>query len=130
MNRRITATVLSVLAATSLAACGGDDESSDSDAPAETKADEGSDDTQGVDTPAGASISIADFTISSATVAAGEEVTITNADGAPHTVTDQDGAFDVRLDGKGSGTLTIADAGTYQVFCAIHPSMTATITVN
>lgn len=131
MNRRIISLVLPVLAAVSVAACGGGDESGDAaDTTGATDRTEAPEETQGVDTPAGASISIVDFTISSATVAAGEQISITNADGAPHTVTDRGGVFDVRVDGKGSGSLTISDPGTYEVFCAIHPSMTATITVN
>jgi plastocyanin len=64
-------------------------------------------------------------------VKTGQTITWTNTDSAPHTVTATKGAdFD-------SGTLQQGDtftwkaekAGTIEYFCAVHPSMVATITV-
>lgn len=63
-------------------------------------------------------------------VEVGDEVLVVNRDGAPHTWTSTDGLFD-------SGTLrngdtfvyTFTEAGEYDFFCGIHPSMTGTITV-
>ena len=68
-------------------------------------------------------------------VAKGTKVTWTNKDGTGHTVTSgtpptKDGKFDGQLSG-GGGTFsfTFADAGTFSYFCAIHTTMTGTITV-
>lgn len=63
-------------------------------------------------------------------VEVGDEILVVNRDGAPHTWTSTDGLFD-------SGTLrngdtfvyTFTEAGEYDFFCGIHPSMTGTITV-
>jgi plastocyanin len=72
------------------------------------------------------------------TVAAGTQITFENLDGTTHTATagtrgdpDPD-TFDIELDGPGStGTVTLADPGTYPYFCAIHSGggMTGEITV-
>ena len=63
-------------------------------------------------------------------VTPGTKVTVTNDDGTVHTVTADDGKFDTGdLDGGASGTITIADAGTYKYFCDIHNYMTGTIEV-
>ena len=78
----------------------------------------------------GPTLTISDFTFSPATVAAGEALTITNADQFPHTVTDSGGAFAVRLGGGASETLTIDAPGTYSIVCEIHPSMAGTIVVS
>ena len=66
------------------------------------------------------------------TVKQGGMVIFTNKDSAPHTVTADDAAF-------GSGTLQLGQSfnldtktlakGSYSYHCAIHPSMTATLTV-
>ena len=64
------------------------------------------------------------------TVAAGTEITIENRDDAAHTFTEVDGAFDTgSVSGGESTTVVIDEPGTYAYFCAIHPSMTGTITV-
>ncbi len=79
----------------------------------------------------GATIEAADFTFTSATVAAGAEVTVDNADSAPHTVTADDGAFDSgRVEGGSSATLTApSEPGEFTFHCEIHPDMTGTLTV-
>jgi plastocyanin len=78
----------------------------------------------------GPTLTILDFAFSPAAVAAGEELTIINSDEFPHTVTDSGGAFVARLDGRATQTITIDAAGTYDIVCEIHPSMTGTIVVS
>lgn len=106
-----------------ISGCGGDD---DSDA------------TSSMGRPAAAAkatdtIRIADFLYdpAAATVRAGQKVTISNADAAPHTLTHQapDRAFDSgNIKGKESGSITIDEPGTYKVFCELHAFMKAEIT--
>jgi amicyanin len=70
------------------------------------------------------------FQPASIQVKAGTMVTWTNQDTAPHTVTFRSGA-------QGSGTLqqgqsfsyTFTQAGTYDYFCAVHPSMVGRVVV-
>lgn len=64
-------------------------------------------------------------------VGAGETVTVTNSDGVVHTLTSVDAVFDTgNLAGGASGSFIAPEvAGTYSFFCAIHPSMTGTLTV-
>ncbi len=53
-----------------------------------------------------------------------------NSSGGPHTVTADDGAFDEELpDGETISVTMPSEAGEYPYHCEIHPSMTATITV-
>ena len=62
-------------------------------------------------------------------VAAGDTVTFTNADAAPHTATANDGAFDTgRLNKGQSATVTVAAAGVHDYKCAIHTMMKGTVT--
>lgn len=78
---------------------------------------------------AGAGLTIADFSFSPGSASAGTEFTLTNDDDFAHTVTDRDGTFDVRVEGGSTAPLTIDRAGTYEIFCRIHPSMSGSITV-
>ena len=81
---------------------------------------------------AGASIQIADFAFGAPlTVSAGTAIDVVNVDGAPHTVTALDGSFDTgTLDGGALGSFTAPSTpGTYEFFCAIHPSMTGSLVV-
>lgn len=65
----------------------------------------------------------------------GEPITFTNTDSLPHTVTSGQpgaptGSFDSGVLGAGGAfTTEFEDPGSYQVFCALHPQMTATVTV-
>ena len=79
----------------------------------------------------GDAITISDFAFSGvAEVAVGTTVTVTNDDGSPHTWTAVDGTFDSGGLGQGeSFEFTFTEAGTYEYFCSIHPSMTGTIVV-
>ena len=65
------------------------------------------------------------------TVAAGQAVVVTNSDGVAHTWTSTDAVFDSRsiAGGGGSFTFSFDEAGEYSFFCAIHPTMTGSITV-
>lgn len=84
------------------------------------------------DAPAVATIQIADFSFGvPGTVGAGAVVEVTNADGAAHTLTSRDGAFDAgEIGGGATGSFTAPSAaGTYEFFCAIHPSMTGSLVV-
>jgi plastocyanin len=64
------------------------------------------------------------------TVPAGTTVAATNADGAGHTWTSRDGLWDSgTLRGSDVFTFTFETPGEYGFFCAIHGSMTGTITV-
>lgn len=69
------------------------------------------------------------FSVPVLEVAAGDTVTFTNMDAAPHTATAKDGSFDTGRLSKGqSATVTVAQAGSFDYFCAVHPSMKAAIT--
>lgn len=66
------------------------------------------------------------------TVATGTTVVWTNEDSTLHTVTpgDADAGFGGSLDTSGSTVEAVFDtAGTFEYFCAIHTSMTGSITV-
>lgn len=70
------------------------------------------------------------FTPASLTIKAGETVKFVNADRAPHTATADDESFDTgRLGKNDAGEITFATAGTFDYYCAVHPSMRATIIV-
>lgn len=70
------------------------------------------------------------FSPANLTIAAGDSVTFINEDRAPHTATANNGSFDTGRLGRGdSATLTFGSAGSFDYFCAIHPSMTARLTV-
>ena len=66
------------------------------------------------------------FQPASLTISAGDSVTFVNEDSA----TDTGGAWDTgRLARGQSRTFTFNAAGSFNYFCAIHPSMTATLTI-
>ncbi|MBV1703824.1 MAG: cupredoxin family copper-binding protein [Hyphomicrobiales bacterium] len=69
------------------------------------------------------------FSPASISVAAGDSVTWTNQDGAPHLV-DGGAAFRSAALAKGqSFTFTFAKAGSFAYRCGIHPSMSGTVVV-
>lgn len=71
------------------------------------------------------------FEPASLTIAAGDTITFTNEDNAPHTATADDGAFDTGRLGKGeSATVTVTAAGEHPYICQIHPMMKGTVTAN
>lgn len=64
------------------------------------------------------------------TVSPGTTVTWTNLDGPPHTVTTRETGYDSeRLSTGDTFSYTFELSGTYEYYCTIHPSMTATIIV-
>jgi len=72
------------------------------------------------------------FSPKALTVAVGDTVTWTNEDSAPHTVTVTSGPekFDSGTLQQGeSFSYTFTKAGTYDYYCAVHPDMTASVTV-
>lgn len=112
---RVAATVFLVLA---VAACG--DSAGDTTTTAAEQA------------PSGQAVSIDGFAFapSSLTVPAGSTVTWSNEQGVAHTVTATDGSFDSgSLDQGDEFSQTFDAAGTFDYFCAIHPSMTGTVSV-
>jgi plastocyanin len=121
--------VLLVGASLGLAACGGDDEPAPA-AAASTPAAA----TKPAPAGGGEAVAIKGFAFAPQAIEAkaGQTITWTNDDAAPHTVTAKSGG---ELD---SGTLaqgatfsfTPEQAGTIEYFCEIHPSMTGTIEVS
>ena len=117
-----TATLLSTFV---LGACS-DDDTAEKDTPA-ASAD------GGAEAGSGDAVDIADFAFKPATleVKAGTTVTFTNKDDFAHTATAKDKSFDTgNLDKDGTFEHTFDEAGTFEYLCAIHNSMTGTITVS
>ena len=83
-----------------------------------------------------AAIDISGFAFSKTAleIAKGTAVTWTNKDGTGHTVSSgtpptKDGKFDGPVAAGGTFSFTFNDLGAFKYFCAIHNSMTGTITV-
>lgn len=78
-----------------------------------------------------ATINITGFAFSGpATVSVGDTVEVVNNDGVPHTWTSkEEGVFNLSLGGGDRASFTFEQAGEFDFFCSIHPSMTGTITV-
>ena len=77
-------------------------------------------------------VTISNFAFSPAnlTIKAGDTVMFTNEDSAPHTATADNGGFDTGNLSRGqSASLTFNAAGTFSYFCAIHPRMKGSITI-
>ncbi len=116
--KRIISRALTIALVALVAACGGDD----TDPPATTEAGNGGEEI---------AITIADFAFSGPdTVAVGDTVTVTNEDSMAHTWTAVGNEFDSGSLGEGeSFDFTFDEAGEFDYFCTIHPTMTGTITV-
>jgi plastocyanin len=71
------------------------------------------------------------FMPGSVTVGKGTKVTWTNDDNVPHTVTSSSGNTlnSPNIAPKGTWSYTFSTLGTYKYYCAVHPNMTGTITV-
>jgi plastocyanin len=117
---RITNSLLAIALAVVLAACGGNDASTETTAAGAT-----------IVAAAQPTITISGFAFGDPlSVVAGQEVLVTNADATTHTWTSRDGVFDSGNLGPGTDfTFTFDSPGEYGFFCAIHGSMTGTITV-
>ena len=79
-----------------------------------------------------ATVSIAGFSFQpqSVTIRAGETITWTNQDSAPHTVTANDGTFDSgNLSQNVAYSHTFTQTGVFSYFCGIHPSMIGAVNV-
>jgi plastocyanin len=73
------------------------------------------------------------FSPASLTVNAGDTVTWTNHDQAPHTVTTTSGPASFASSNLNQGdtfSYTFTKAGVYHYYCTIHPNMTGMVTVN
>lgn len=121
--------IVTLLLVVALGACGESDsvtppETTTTAIPAETT-------TTAAAPTAGISITISNFQFSGpATGTVGDEVTVVNADSAPHTWTHTDGAFDSgNLNPGDTFTFTFDEAGSFDYFCQIHPGMTGSITI-
>jgi plastocyanin len=82
--------------------------------------------------PEQVSITIANFAFSpeTQTIAAGDSVTWSQQDSAPHTIVADDGSFSTQTLNTGdSFSFTFNTPGTYVYHCGIHPSMIGTIVV-
>ena len=150
MHRKISLLVVSaaLLGAGTITGCGGDEEASPAAAstpaqhespsheqskPAEKKEKKQRESASkpASAAPVKASISNFAFAPQALEVEVGQEITWTNEDSAPHTVTATSGAeFDSgTMAQRATYTWKATKAGTVEYFCAIHPSMTGTITV-
>lgn len=64
------------------------------------------------------------------TINVGDSITFTNNDSTAHTASADNGEFNTGTLSAGAlETVTFATAGTFNYFCAFHPSMTGTVTV-
>ena len=76
-------------------------------------------------------ITIAQFAYTSATVAPGATLTVSNLDADDHTVTSTQGLFDTGAVAAGGAIGFVAPTapGVYSFVCVIHPSMSGQLTV-
>jgi len=121
--RRLVVAMLAAGLALGLAACGDDgDDDEATDTPSEEESGDGG--------SGDATLEVTEFEFSDVTAPAGGTLEVVNSSGGPHTVTADDGAFDEELpDGETISVTMPSEAGEYPYHCEIHPSMTATITV-
>ena len=57
----------------------------------------------------------------------GDTVEWTNDDIVAHTATARNGAWDVMVEPKGKGSVTLKSAGTIEYYCRFHPNMVGSI---
>lgn len=77
-----------------------------------------------------AALKISGYSFGAVTAAAGQTITVSNADSVLHSVTADDGSFTVDVPAGGTADLVVAAAGTYAIHCRIHQSMTGSITIS
>ena len=113
-----------LLAGTLLVACGDDDD---------TATDTGAEPTEETTEAAAVTIERSRFEPDELTVSAGTEVTWENLDAFAHTVTSDEEstlAFDSGELAQGDTfSQTFDEAGTFEYFCEIHPTMRSTVVV-
>jgi plastocyanin len=92
----------------------------------------------GVVLPLGAAAEARDYQVTMANMAygpipsglkVGDSIVWVNKDSVPHTVTARDHSFDLRIGPHQQGRVTLAKAGTYQIYCILHSPMRGTFTV-
>lgn len=129
---RVLLALLATVGLATAAACGGDDAGDDSGSPTapEPGSAGGAAGGGGAGDGADATLAVESFEFVDLTVPAGGTVEVVNTSGAAHTVTADDGSFDEDVDTGDTVTFTAPDdPGEYRYHCEIHPSMTATLTV-
>lgn len=120
-----TSIYLAIVCFASLAACGSDKSTSATTTTTTTS----------TSTPTSHAVKIANYAFSPASlsVAVGDSVAFTNADLQTHDMAVKAGegftADSGAIAANATQSITFAKAGTYQLYCTIHPSMTLTITV-
>ena len=73
---------------------------------------------------------IKNFTFPSGiSVQAGQAISWTNGDNAPHTVTLDDGSCNTQVAPGATVTVTYTKPGSYPFHCTVHPNMTGTLEV-
>jgi plastocyanin len=60
----------------------------------------------------------------------GDTIEWTNDDIVAHTATARNGAWDVMIQPKGKGSITLKSPGTIEYYCRLHPNMLGSITVS
>ena len=60
----------------------------------------------------------------------GDTIEWTNDDIVAHTATARNGAWDVMIEPKGNGSITLKSPGTIEYYCRLHPNMVGSITVS
>jgi plastocyanin len=60
----------------------------------------------------------------------GDTVEWTNDDIVTHTATARNGAWDVMIEPKGKGSITLNSLGTIEYYCRLHPNMVGSITAS
>lgn len=125
------AILAALLGAALLAGCGDDEDSAADDTKTSTSAAAAA----GAGKPT-TTVSIKDFKFdpATATVTAGQKISVPNADDAPHTLTETPSSgkplFDTgNVTGKATGSFTAPKAGTYEYFCELHAFMKGKLTV-
>jgi plastocyanin len=59
----------------------------------------------------------------------GDSIIFVNKDSVPHTVTARNRSFDLRIGPNQRGKLTLSKAGTFSIYCIIHPPMRGSFSV-
>jgi plastocyanin len=70
------------------------------------------------------------FTPAQISAHVGDTIEWTNDDIVVHTATARNGAWDVMVEPKGKGSVTLKSAGTIEYYCRLHPNMVGSITVS
>jgi plastocyanin len=109
--------------------CGDDDTGSTTTAPGAVITTVTAGTTEAPDDTTAVSISGFAFGPAALTVPVGTTVRWTNQDNVAHTATADDRSWDGSVSSGGTFEFTFSSPGTFPYFCKIHPTMTATVTV-